>query len=90
MSEPRKAPRWPLLLLILISAGGVVLSAIYGPGAKRNGGLDPEAAKQQAAAPAEADKTETKKEVDGAAPAAEAKPVAPAAPAAPLTGLRAR
>mgnify|MGYP003338561695 CR=1 FL=1 len=40
----RKAPRWPILLMILLAAGGVVLSAIYGPGAKRNGGIDPEPA----------------------------------------------
>jgi len=92
VSEPRKAPRWPILLLILISAGGVVLSAIYGPGAKRNGGLDPEAAKQQAAAPAEPIKKEGKTEAAAAAPAAETKsaPATPTAPTAPLTGLHAR
>jgi YidC/Oxa1 family membrane protein insertase len=44
----RKAPRWPILLLILVAAGGVVMSAIYGPGAKKNGGLDPEPAAKQA------------------------------------------
>ncbi|MEY4826863.1 MAG: hypothetical protein RLZZ288_414, partial [Planctomycetota bacterium] len=45
----RKAPRWPILLLILVAAGGVVMSAIYGPGAKKNGGLDPEPTTKQAA-----------------------------------------
>ena len=88
MSEPRKAPRWPILLLILISAGGVVLSAIYGPGAKRNGGLDPEAAKQQAATP---ETTDGKVEAPAAA-ATDAKTAttAPVAPAAPIAGLHAR
>ena len=90
MSEPRKAPRWPLLLLILVSAAGVVLSAIYGPGAKRNGGIDPEAAKAKT--------TQTPAAGDAKALATQAtadpKPTftlePAAAPSAPIAGLRAR
>ena len=68
----RKAPRWPILLLILVAAGGVVMSAIYGPGAKKNGGLDPEPAAKQAA-PA----------TGGAPAAATSQPTTAAAPNTP-------
>ena len=82
--EPRKAPRWPILLLVLVAAGGVVLSAIYGPGARK---AEPQAT--QAAAPAQAPTA-----APTASPATAQAPTEPAVPAqaasAPVTGLQAR
>jgi len=53
VTESHKFPRWPIVLVIMIAAAGVILSAIYGPGAKKNGGIDPGSTKvaQSVAAP---------------------------------------
>jgi YidC/Oxa1 family membrane protein insertase len=86
MSEPRKARRWPLLLLVLVAAGGVVASAILGPGARKPGGLDPEAPRSEASSPTPVASPDS---VAAAAPAPEAT-TSQAAEPAQTRALRAR
>ncbi len=73
--EPRPKPKWPILLAVLVAVSVVVLSAIYGPGARKSGGLDPQAVPEGAAPVAP--------QATGSAPAAEDSPVVPTAAAEP-------
>ena len=41
MSEPRKKSRWPITIAAFLATAGVIATAIWGPGAKKNGGIDP-------------------------------------------------
>ncbi len=41
MSEQKKKARWPLTLAAFLATAGVIAAAIWGPGAKKNGGVDP-------------------------------------------------
>ena len=53
MAEPNKTRRWPLLLLTLAGAAGVIAAALLGPGARKPGGLDPVAPQAEVASKAE-------------------------------------
>jgi len=85
MAEPNSRRRWPLLLLTLVAAAGVIAAALFGPGARKTGGLDPEAPQAETV-------VETKKAAESPSePAVPAAPqAAPTAPAAPIAGMRAR
>jgi len=41
LSEPRKKSRWPITIAAFLATAGVIATAIWGPGAKKNGGIDP-------------------------------------------------
>ena len=85
MPDPRSKRRWPLLLLVLAAAAGVIASALFGPGTPKPQVTDATPAKQQA--------TEPGTPAPAVAAAAESRPVAApelSAPATPLAQLRAR
>jgi YidC/Oxa1 family membrane protein insertase len=86
--EPRAHRRWPIMLLVVLAAVGVIASALFGPGARKPGGLDPEVAATSAPAPASTDPSAAAAvtQASSAGAAIEAN----TAPAAPLGALRAR
>jgi YidC/Oxa1 family membrane protein insertase len=82
--EPRKAPRWPILLLVLAAAAGVVFAAIYGPDTRKaQPAAAPPASPATVVTESSATAPRTEAPAPAAAPAAQAPTVAP-------TGLRAR
>ncbi|NBX24988.1 MAG: membrane protein insertase YidC [Planctomycetes bacterium] len=83
--EPRKAPRWPILLLVLAAAAGVVLAAIYGPGTRK---AQPAASPQAPPVTGAVDTAVPPQAQASAAPVAAAP--ATQAPSAAPTGLHAR
>jgi YidC/Oxa1 family membrane protein insertase len=93
MAEPNKIRRWPLLLLTLVAAGGVIAAALFGPGARKTGGLDPETPKTDAAVTSQATPAPpadvAAKDSTTTTPAT-TEPKSEASQATPLTGLRAR
>ena len=50
MSDQKKKARWPLTLAAFLATIGVIAAAIWGPGAKKNGGVDPALAQTVASA----------------------------------------
>lgn len=85
MPDPRSKRRWPLLLMVLAAAAGVIASALFGPGAPKSKVADATPEKRQEPEPATPARAVTAD--------VEPSPVAttaPSAPATPISQLRAR